>query len=48
MGINTGNVCLKFGYSQSGDGKGVGLGREIGGGGQGPFWLSGAVVSEMA
>ena len=41
-----GNVWLKVGYSQSGDGKGAGLGRETGGGGQGPFWLSGAVVSK--
>ena len=31
---------------REGDGKGAGLGRETGGGGQGPFWLSGAVVSE--
>ena len=30
-----------------GDGKGVGLGRETGGGGQGPFWMSGAVSSEQ-
>ena len=28
------------------DGKGAGLGRETGGGGQGPLWLSGAVFSE--
>ena len=31
---------------REGDGKGVGLGRETGGGGQGLFWLSGAVFSE--
>jgi hypothetical protein len=31
---------------KEGDGKGAGLGRETGGGGQGPFWLSGAVFSE--
>ena len=28
------------------DGKGAGLDRETGGGGQVPFWLSGAVLSE--
>ena len=34
--------------SQSeGDGKGGGLSRETGGGGQGPFWLSGAVFTEQ-
>ena len=27
-------------------GKGAGLGKETGGGGQWPFWLSGAVVTE--
>ena len=32
---------------REGDGKGAGLGRETGGGGQGPFWLSGAVLSEQ-
>ena len=31
---------------REGNGKGAGLGRETGGGGQGPFWLSGAVFSE--
>ena len=30
-----------------GDGKGAGLGRETGGGGQGPFWFSGAVFTEQ-
>ena len=28
-----------------GDGKGTGSGRETGGGGQGPFWLPGAVFA---
>ena len=31
---------------REGNGKRVGLGRETGGGGQGPFWLSGAAFSE--
>ena len=31
-----GNVWLRVDYSQSRDGKGVGLGRETGGGSQGP------------
>ena len=31
---------------KEGDGKGAGLGRETGGGGQGPFWLSGTAVRE--
>ena len=30
---------------REGDGKGVALGRETGGGGQGTFWLSGAIFS---
>jgi hypothetical protein len=30
--------------ANQGDGKVAGLGRETGGGGQGPFWLSGAVL----
>ena len=29
---------------REGDGKGAGLDRETSGGGQGPFWLSGAVL----
>ena len=45
-GTNRGNVWLKVGYSQSVDGKWAGLGRETDGGVQGPFWLSGVVVSE--
>ena len=32
-----GNVWLKVGYSQSGDGKGAGSGRETGDEGLGPF-----------
>ena len=28
---------------REGDGKGAGSGRETGGGGQGPFWLSGDI-----
>ena len=32
---------------REGDGKGAGLSWETGGGGQGPFWLSGAVFSEQ-
>ena len=43
-GRNTGNIWLKVDWSQSGDGKGAGLDRETCGGGQGPFWLSGAVL----
>ena len=31
---------------REGDGKGAGLRRETGGGGQEPFWLSGAVIRE--
>ena len=31
---------------KEGNGKGVGLGRETGGRGQGPFRLSGAIYSE--
>ena len=44
--INTGNVWLEVDQSQSegGAGKGAGLGREAGSGGQGPFWVSGAVL----
>ena len=30
-----------------GDGKGAGLGKETGGGGQGPFWVSGAFFTEQ-
>ena len=32
---------------REGDGKGEGLGRETGSGGQGLFWVSGAVFSEQ-
>ena len=32
---------------REGDGKGAGLGRETGGGRQGPFWLSRAVFLEQ-
>ena len=31
---------------REGGGRGAGLGRETGGGGQGLFWLSGTAVSE--
>ena len=32
---------------KEGYGKGAGLSRETGGGGQGPFWLSGAVFRKQ-
>ena len=32
---------------KEGNGKGVGLGRETGGRGQGPFWLSEVVFTEQ-
>ena len=43
-----GNVWLRVDWSQSGDGKGSGLGRETGGRVEGPFWLPGVVVSGQA
>ena len=40
-GINTGNVWLRVDKSQSGDGKGAGLGRETSGGGHDRFGCQG-------